>query len=147
MLRTTLFLTGLLCAASLCQAEETKVPLKTEIPEEILAGTPPNVLAMLFPGLVMPDADQKPLMVPKGTVNLALKKKITASDSNPILGELSYVTDGNKEGSEDAYVELSPDLQWVQIDLEKTADVYAVYVWHYFREAQLSRRDRASVRR
>ena len=26
-------------------------PLKTKIPEEVLAGTPPEVLAMLFPGL------------------------------------------------------------------------------------------------
>ena len=26
--------------------------------------------------------------------------------------------------------------QWVQIDLEKSCAIYAVYVWHYFREAR-----------
>ncbi len=136
MVRMTALLMGVLCMATLCEADDTKVPLKTELPVEILAGTPPSVLAALFPDLEMPSADRPPLMVPAGTVNLALKKKVTSSDSNPILGELRFVTDGKKEGSEDAYVELSPSLQWVQIDLEKPAEIYALYLWHYFREAR-----------
>ena len=49
---------------------------------------------------------------------------------------IPYVTDGNKAGSEDAYVELGPQLQWVQIDLEKPSEVAAIYLWHYFREAR-----------
>ena len=141
MLRTTLFFLATLCVTSLCStspctADDTKEALKTEIPEEVLAGTPPDVLARLYPELSMPPTNPKPLMVPKGTVNLALKKKITSSDPNPILGELTFVTDGVKEGSEEAYVELSPGLQWVQIDLEKTANIYAIYMWHFFREAR-----------
>ncbi len=130
---------SVVCLASYCTAQETqgeKVELKTELPEEVLAGTPPEVLARLFPELSMPPDDLKPLMVPKGTTNLALKKKVTASDSNPILGELAFVTDGDKQGSEEAYVELSPGLQWAQIDLGKASNIYAIYVWHYFREAR-----------
>jgi len=125
------------CFASWTLAEETKVPLKTEIPEEVLVGTPPDVLSMLFPGLEKPPKGKGPdFLVPKGTVNLALKKKVTSSDANPILGELKYVTDGKKDGTEDAFVELGPMKQWVQIDLEKPSDIYAVFVWRYFREAR-----------
>jgi hypothetical protein len=136
MVRLFVLSLGLLCMASFCIADDTKVPLKTELPVEILAGTPPSVLAALYPDLEMPSADQPPLMVPKGTVNVSLKKKVTSSDANPILGELSFVTDGKKDGDEDSYVELSPGLQWVQIDLEKPAEIYAIYLWHYFREAR-----------
>ena len=123
--------------ASILQADEAKVPLKTELPEEVLAGTPPDVLALLFPGLeALPEGDLPDFMVPKGTTNLALKKKVTSSDSRPIIGELEFVTDGRKSGDEDAFVELPPEPQWVQIDLEQPAEIYAVYVWHYFREAR-----------
>ena len=125
------------CSVSWTLAEEGKVPLKTQIPEEVLVGTPPDVLSMLFPGLEKPPKGERPeFLVPKGTVNLALKKKVTSSDANPILGELKYVTDGNKEGTEDSYVELGPMLQWVQIDLEKPSVIYAIFAWRYFREAR-----------
>lgn len=127
----------ILCVASLLRAEDAKVPLKTEMPEEVLAGTPPDVLALLYPGLEeLPQGDQPDFMVPEGTQNLALKKKVTASDSRPLIGELVFVTDGRKSGDEDAFVELPPEPQWVQIDLEQKADIYAIYVWHYFREAR-----------
>lgn len=126
-----------LCLVSWTLAEEEKVPLKTEIPEEVLAGTPPDVLSMLFPGLEkLPKGKRPDFLVPKGTVNLALKKKVTSSDPNPVLGELKYVTDGNKEGTEESYVELGPMLQWIQIDLEKPSNIYAIFVWRYFREAR-----------
>lgn len=125
------------CLVSWTLAEEEKVPLKTEIPEEVLAGTPPDVLSMLFPGLEkLPKGKRPDFLVPKGTVNLALKKKVTSSDPNPVLGELKYVTDGNKEGTEESYVELGPMLQWIQIDLEKPSNIYAIFVWRYFREAR-----------
>jgi hypothetical protein len=118
-------------------AGEAKVPLKTELPQEVLAGTPPDVLAMLFPGLEKPPEGKPPeFLVPPGTVNVALKKKVSSSDPNPVLGKLTYVTDGQKQGTEDSYVELGPLEQWVQIDLEKPCEIYAVYLWHYFREAR-----------
>jgi hypothetical protein len=118
-------------------AEEKKVPLETKMPEEMLVGTPPDVLSMLFPGLEKPPKGKRPpFMVPQGTVNVALKKKVTSSDANPILGELKFVTDGNKEGSEESFVELGPLKQWVQIDLGQQCQIYAVFIWHFFREAR-----------
>jgi hypothetical protein len=136
MLRVFAVSIVIVCLVSWAVAADDLVPLETEIPEEVLAGTPPDVLAMLFPGLEKLPDGKREFEVPKGTVNVALKKKVTSSDSNPILGELKFVTDGNKKGSEDSYVELGPLLQWVQIDLEKECQIYAIYLWHYFREAR-----------
>ena len=137
MLRTFAVLSIVFWLASGTLADQAKVPLETEIPEEVLAGTPPDVLALLFPGLeALPEGKRPDFLVPKGTVNVALEKKITSSDANPVLGKLTYVTDGKKEGTEENYVELGPMQQWVQIDLEKTCTVYAVLLWHYFREAR-----------
>ncbi len=127
----------ILSIASLVGADDAKVPLKTELPEEVLAGTPPDVLALLYPGLEeLPSGEVPDFMVPEGTTNLALNKKVTASDSRPLIGELKFVTDGRKSGDEDAFVELPPQPQWVQIDLEEPAEIYAIYAWHYFREAR-----------
>jgi hypothetical protein len=128
-----LFVTAL---SSWSFAEEAKVPLKTEIPQEVLAGTPPDALLFLFPHLEKPLDKPPQLLVPPGTVNLAGKKKVTASDSLPVLGELKFLTDLDKEGTEQSYVELGPMQQWVQVDLEKPSIIYAVYLWHYFREAR-----------
>ena len=136
MLRLALSLVAIAWFATVCPADEKKVPLQTEFPREVLAGTPPNVLARLYPDLEPPLEKAPELLVPEGTKNVAVGKKVTASESDPIIGKLEFVTDGNKEGTEETYVELSPGLQWVQIDLEKPARIYAVYVWHFFREAR-----------
>lgn len=126
-----------LAVADDSKAPADKVPLKTKIPEEILSGTPPDVLAMLFPGLEKyVDGKRPDFFVPKGTVNLALHKKVTSSEKDPLIGELAFVTDGNKAGDENSYVELSPKLQWVQIDLGKPCNIYAIYLWHFFSEAR-----------
>ena len=69
--------------------------------------------------------------MPAGTTNLAKGKKVTASDNDPTEGTLDLITDGDKEGDEGSWVELGPGKQWIQIDLEKEADIYALMVWHF----------------
>ncbi|MCX7049246.1 MAG: hypothetical protein NTX50_27640 [Candidatus Sumerlaeota bacterium] len=69
-------------------------------------------------------------MVPKGCVVLSLKKPVTSSDDSPIVGSLDMITDGGKEARDGDYVELGPGRQWVQIDLEKTCEIYAILIWH-----------------
>ena len=128
-------------AAFIAAADEAKpaqglVPLKYEIPKALFVGTPKNLKASptLEPYSEKP---AKPLMVPEGCTNLALKKKVTSSDSAPIIGELSLVTDGDKDGSDGSFVELAPGKQWIQIDLENQADISAVVVWHYHAEGRI----------
>ena len=116
--------------------DEKLVPLKYEIPKAMFLGTPKNIKASptLEP---YSEKAKEPPKVPEGCTNLAAKKKVTSSDSNPIIGELSLITDGDKDGGDGSFVELAPGKQWVQIDLEKPADISAVVIWHYHAEGRV----------
>ena len=104
------------------------VPLVTEFPPELIEGTPKP---MNVPNLVQAPSKAPEFLVPAGTALLSKGKKVTSSDENPIIGDLTLVTDGDKEAGEGYFVELLDGLQWVQIDLEKTSDISAVWLWHF----------------
>ena len=112
------------------------VPLEVTFPKPMFVGTPKNLKPS--PTLeVYSEKPRPPFMAPAGLTNLAAKKKVTSSDASPIIGELSMVTDGDKDGADGSFVELAPGKQWVQIDLEKQADIYAIVVWHYHAEGRV----------
>lgn len=114
---------------------QDKVPLQTELPKPLFVGTPvPIKLANLEPPR---EGKRPPFMVPAGTVNLAKGKKVTASDSEPVVGTLDLITDGDKAGDEGCYVEFGPGKQWVQIDLGQSANLYAIMVWHFHAQARV----------
>jgi hypothetical protein len=124
------------CAvATAVRAADDKIPLPLELPRPLLSGTPrpiqlPN-LEKLSPGR-RPD-----FMVPAGTVLLSKGKPVTGSDNYPVIGELSYITDGIKTGTDGTFVELGPELQWVQIDLGAPAAIAAMVVWHFHSQARV----------
>ncbi len=112
------------------------VPLELKLPKPAFKGTPKHVP----PGtnLEKPRKGPRPLfLAPKGCKNIALGKKVTASDTDPIIGEIELVTDGDKEANEGCYVEFGPGLQWVQIDLKKKHRIHAMLVWHFHANAQV----------
>lgn len=116
-------------------AAEDKVALKIELPKPLFVGTPkPIQLPNLEPAAATKKA---PLMVPAGTTLLSRGKPVTSSDSMPVIGEVSFVTDGDKSGTEGAYVELGPGVQWVQVDLGAPAHIAAIAVWHFHSEARV----------
>lgn len=123
-----------LALATFAQAADDKVVLKVEMPKPLFAGTPkPVQLANLEPaGTKRPD-----IMVPAGTVVLSKGKTVTSSDPVPVIGELGFLTDGDKTGVDGAYVELGPGTQWVQIDLGAPAKVAAVAVWHFHSQTRV----------
>ena len=104
------------------------VALATELPPELIEGTPQPINV---PNLVQAPTKAPELLVPEGTVLLSKDKPVTSSDDAPIIGELSLITDGDKEAGEGYFVELLDGLQWVQIDLEQSAAIHAVWVWHF----------------
>jgi hypothetical protein len=104
------------------------VPLTTELPPELIEGTPRPINV---PNLVQAPTKAPELLVPEGTELLSAGKPVTSSDDAPIIGDLDLITDGDKEAGEGYFVELLDGLQWVQIDLEQSADVAAVWVWHF----------------
>ena len=100
--------------ASLAAAEEG-VPLPLTLPRPLFVGTPRPIRV---PNLEKPRIGRRPdFLAPVGTVNLALHRTVTSSDPLPVIGDLSFVTDGDKSGTEGSWVELGPGVQWVQIDL------------------------------
>lgn len=104
------------------------VPLTTEFPPELIEGTPKP---MNVPNLVQAPNKGPEFLVPEGTTLLSKGKKVTSSDANPIIGDLTLVTDGDKEAGEGYFVELLDGTQWVQIDLEKSASLSAIWLWHF----------------
>jgi hypothetical protein len=125
---------SLVAVAALAQ---DKVPLKTQLPRPLFVGTP---VPLNVPNLEPPMKGKRPdFLVPSGTINLAKGKKVTASDNSPIVGTLDMVTDGDKAGDEGSWVELGPGKQWVQIDLARNANIYAVLVWHFHSQARVYR--------
>ncbi len=114
-------------------AEATElVPLEIELPKPMFVGTP---TPMNIENLEKPLGKERPLLqVPKGVKMLSLDKPVTSSDDEPIIGDLEQAVDGDKEGIDGSWVELGPGKQWLQIDLEKPAEIYAIVIWHYHRE-------------
>ena len=104
------------------------VPLTTVLPPELIEGTPQP---MDVPNLVQALTKAPELLVPEGTALLSKGKPVTGSEESPMIGDLTLITDGDKEAGEGYYVELSGGPQWVQIDLEQSAEVAAVWVWHF----------------
>ena len=103
------------------------VPLKLEVPPAQLVGTPvPIKIENLEPKTPNPEPD-----VPADVKNIAKGKAVTSSDDFPLIGELSLITDGDKEASDGCFVEIMNGFQWVQIDLGKTSEIFAIAIWHY----------------
>jgi hypothetical protein len=140
IMKTILFrvcpLVAALLVATTALAQD-KVPLKTQLPRPLFVGTP---VPLNVPNLEPPMKGKRlDFMVPAGTINLAKGKKVTASDNSPIIGTLDLVTDGDKAGDEGSWVELGPGKQWVQIDLARSANIYAVLIWHFHSQARVYR--------
>lgn len=129
---TVMALTALAVAAV---AEEAKVKLELKLPKPMFVGTP---VPAKVPNLEPPGKKPADLFVPAdATKNLAAGKTVTSSDSMPVIGTLDLVTDGDKEAADGSYVELGPGVQWVQIDLEKESEIFAIAVWHYHQQARV----------
>lgn len=77
------------------------------------------------------------MFVPIDTQLVSSNKPVAASDEEPIIGAIEYITDGDKEAAEGSYVEFGPGPQHVTIDLEKAYRIYAICVWHYHRQTRV----------
>jgi hypothetical protein len=127
-------LAGAVLAVTGLHAAE-KVPLQTELPKPLFVGTPTPIKV---DNLEAPRSGKRPdFLVSAAAKNLALNQPVTGSDSLPLLGDLSLITDGDKDGSEGSYVELARGTQWVQIDLGAVSAIEAVLVWHFHAQARV----------
>jgi hypothetical protein len=113
--------------------ESELVPIEIKLPKPMFIGTPQDTRV---PNLEKPlGKSRPPFLAPVGTKNVALGKPVSSSDELPIIGEIDYITDGDKEAADGSYVELGPFLQHVTIDLEAMHEIYAIVMWHYHKQA------------
>jgi hypothetical protein len=112
-----------------------KEELKLKLPKPMFIGTPTNLKSANLE--MVTGKSRGPFYVPKGTVLLSAKKKVTSSDANPVIGELDMITDGEKAGGDGYFVELGPGVQWVQIDLGASHPISAILAWHYHSQARI----------
>ena len=118
------------------QAPAGKEELKLKLPKPMFVGTPTNIRSA---NLEITGKSRGPFFVPKGTVLLSLNKKVTSSDSEPVIGELDMITDGEKAGGDGFFIELGPMTQWVQIDLGASHPLHAILAWHFHSQARVYR--------
>jgi hypothetical protein len=129
---------GLVILAPSAMAQDPgKEVLKITLPKPMFVGTPKNIRTANLE--MITGKPRGPFMVPVGTVLLSAGKPVAASDKEPVIGEIAFVTDGKKSGEDGYYVELGPMLQWVQIDLGKSQELLAVVAWHYHSQARVYR--------
>jgi len=103
--------------------------VQTGFPPPICEGTPRPYpqLPVVF--------DRRPELPPvalaeTGYRNLSVGRPVSSSDGDPIIGKLSFITDGDKTQSEGTCVELYDGPQWVQLDLGKEMTIHIVWIWH-----------------
>jgi hypothetical protein len=129
-MRIKLTLTLFALAASVLAQAPKMVPAPIELPKPGLEGTPSN---LNIPNLEKASAKARPpFLVPEGVTNVAKDKKVTSSEKDPLVGDLTMITDGDTEQVEGNDVELGPGPQWVVIDLAAPQEIYGILIWHYF---------------
>jgi len=133
-----LLVLGLAALAPSAAAQDPgKEVLQIKLPKPMFVGTPKNIRT---PNLeTVTGRPRGPFLVPAGTVLLSAGKPVAASDKEPVIGEIAFVTDGKKSGEDGYYVEFGPMLQWVQIDLGKSQELQAIVGWHYHSQARVYR--------
>ena len=109
--------------------------LDIKLPKPMFVGTPQDTRVA---NLRKPRGKARPpFLVPVGTTLLSLNKPVSASDEEPIIGDIEMITDGDKEAADGSYVELGPFVQYVTVDLEKECEIAAVIVWHYHKQPRV----------
>lgn len=119
------------------QPDPNRQELKLKLPKPMFVGTPTNIRSANLE--VITGKPRGPFYVPKGTVLLSAKKRVTSSDMQPVIGELDMLNDGEKAGGDGYFIELGPGPQWVQIDLGASQPLHAILVWHYHSQARVYR--------
>lgn len=113
------------------QAADNRIPLEVEYPELPDLYDPYYGIGNV--GRRVKLAEKPPVvLVPPDVTNVARGKAVTVTEAMVIIGELEYITDGDKRPH--YYVEFEPKTipQHVTIDLEREYEIHAVVWWHSY---------------
>jgi len=144
MKKTVVFLLGISAFAGILAfarptpaQEQGKEELKLLLPKPMFIGTPRNINSPNLEKIT--GKPRGAIFVPAGTKLVSLNKPVTASDMQPVIGEVGFVTDGEKAGEDGYFVEFGPGKQHVQVDLKASQPLQAILVWHYHSQARVYR--------
>lgn len=111
------------------------IEIAPEWPSEEFAGTPVPLDADI-PNLEEPKEDTE-ISIPEDSNEVAAGKPVTSS-VEPIIGDLSLITDGDASASDGCYIEImDPGVQWIQIDIEEEKNIHGIVFWHYHKEQRV----------
>ncbi len=117
------------CAVTVSgEARQMKL-LTPALPRPTFEGTPIDVRSPHQEPYRGDDVPPPPLLVPAGTRLLSGGRPVRCNDETVTPRDLALVTDGNKQYSPSAYLELAPGVRWIQIDLGTNAAIHAVCIW------------------
>jgi hypothetical protein len=120
---------ALACLSSIAHAQLVPVPI--ELPKPGYEGTPANLTSIH--NLEKPSVQKRaPFLAPAGVTNVAKGKKVTSTETDPVVGDLTMITDGDTAQVDGNDVELGPGVQSVTIDLGSPQEIYGVLFWHHF---------------
>ncbi len=105
------------------------VPLAPALPKPTFEGTPIDVRSPHREAYRGEGVPPPPLLVPRGVRLISSRRPVTCNDSRAKPSDLALVTDGDKQYSASAYLELAPGVRWIQLDLGTNAEIYAVCLW------------------
>jgi hypothetical protein len=131
------FIGVLAFARAVSAQEQVKEELKVQLPKPMFIGTPRNISSPNLEKIT--GKPRGAFFVPAGTKLVSLNKPVISSDRQPVIGEVSCVTDGEKSGEDGYFVELGPGKQYVQVDLKASLPLQAILVWHYHSQARVYR--------
>ena len=112
-----------------CGGESGTVAFAPVLPKPTFEGTPIDVRSPYLEAYRGDGVPPPSLLVPEGTRLLSRGCVVTCNDPDVKKRDLALVTDGNKQYSTSAYLELAPGVRWVQLDLGTNAEIHAVCLW------------------
>jgi hypothetical protein len=118
------------------EVEAAMIPIPIKLPAAIVEGTPSNLKGIENLEKYV-KVDLSKFLVPAGTANVALNKPVTGSDEDPIGGTIDQVVDGDMSGADGSWLEFGLFEQYIVIDLGAKHEIYAVMMWHYFKQARV----------
>jgi len=109
--------------------EKERVPLSPALPKPTFEGTPIDIRSPHREAYRGDGVPPPPLLVPSDVRLLSSGCPVSCNDSRVKPIDLALVTDGNKQYSPSAYVELAPGVRWVQLDMGTNVEIFAVCLW------------------
>jgi hypothetical protein len=117
-------------AANGSESGGEQVDLVTQLPPELIEGTPKPAPVLPVPYEKSYPKAAPTTKVPIGTTNVARGKPVSSS-ALPSVGDLELLTDGEKSNNEGNYIEFPwVGTDWVQVDLGRSYGIHAIWLWH-----------------